>query len=151
MRLLLRNSFVINKFTTMKRILQRLGTFAWFDCVLLVWGTVSILSSLFYESSRVMLLLSKIDVVFTVLFGLSGLNAKDPCKTARFSSGNWSKILTAAWTFLIITFLVNLFRFEIQDFCAMDSEFPLRASILFVLGIIVFLSTQFYYLRKKIW
>ena len=66
-----------------------------------------------------------------------------------------ARILGNAWKvsqlMLFLFGLINIFRFEIQSAFGFDPEFPLRASLLFVLSVLVYFSIQVYFLVKKIW
>ncbi len=135
----------------MRNIIHRLGILFWIDLTLALWIITSIASYLYLDSLDTQAFLLKVDIVFTILLSIPTLYVKDPDANKKPKPGNNKIRWEMAWMFLFISGLINFFRFEIQSTLSLDHEFPLRATILFFLAILVFISLQVYFLIKKIW
>ena len=135
----------------MQNIVHRLGILFWMDLTLLLWVITSIASYLYLDSLETREFLLKVDIVFTILLSIPTLYVKDPDANKKPKPGNNKIRWKMAWIFLLISGLINIFRFEIQSMLSLDYEFPLRATILFILAILVFISLQAYFLKKRIW
>lgn len=121
------------------------------DVTLVLWAVLSIASYLYLDSQETKLFLLEVDMVITVLMAISTLFVKDPDTHKKPLPGIHKKRWRMAWIYLFTSVLIDTFRYEIQSVLSLDHEFPLRATILFILAILVFISLQVYFLIKKIW
>lgn len=136
---------------TIHNLIQRLGVLFWVDITLLLWSMTSI-ASFFYVGNRdATVFIHIVDVSFTIFLSIPTLFLKDPDESKRPKSETLGRAWGVSKIMLFFFVAINTFRFDIQSALGFDSEFPLRASLLFILATLVFFTFQLYFLVKKIW